>query len=70
MSQKVKKIRNRRVTFKPLNWICQNNLLLQFQSWVHQAVVGLHQEEQPPGPGEQAVLHTRQEDGQGINNDF
>lgn len=53
-----------------LNWICQNNLLLQFQSWVHQAVVGLHQEEQPPGPGEQAVLHTRQEDGQGINNDF
>ncbi len=37
---------------------------------MHQAVVGLHQEEQPPGPGEQAVLHTRQEDGQGIHNDL
>merc|ERR1712177_26654 len=33
---------------------------------VHQAAVGLHQEAQPPGPREQAVLHPRQEDGQGV----
>merc|ERR1712024_229373 len=33
---------------------------------VHQAAVGLHQEAQPAGPREQAVLHPRQEDGQGL----
>merc|ERR1712088_155733 len=33
---------------------------------LHQAAVGLHQEEQPSGPREQAVLHPRQEDGQGL----
>merc|ERR1712014_554363 len=32
----------------------------------HEAPVGLHQEEQPPGPRQQAVLHPRQEDGQGL----
>ncbi len=32
---------------------------------VHQAAVGLHQEAQPPGPREQAVLHTRRQDGKG-----
>merc|ERR1739844_772110 len=33
---------------------------------VHQAAVGLHQEAQPAGPREQAVLHPRQEDGKGV----
>merc|ERR1712018_429725 len=33
---------------------------------VHQAIVGLHQEEQPPRPREQAILRPRQEDGQGL----
>merc|ERR1739842_131090 len=33
---------------------------------VHQAAVGLHQEAQPAGPRKQAVLHPRQEDGQGL----
>merc|ERR1712117_454478 len=32
----------------------------------HEAPLGLHQEEQPPGPRQQAVLHPRQEDGQGL----
>ncbi len=36
-----------------------------FQSWVHQAALGLPEEEQPPGSREQAVLHPGQEDGQG-----
>ena len=33
---------------------------------MRQAIVGLPQEAQPPGPREQAVLHPRQEDGQGF----
>ena len=33
---------------------------------MHQAPVGLPEEEQPPGPRKQAVLHPRQEDGQGM----
>ena len=33
---------------------------------MRQAAVGLPEEEQPPGPREQAVLHPRQEDGQGL----
>ena len=33
---------------------------------MHQAIVGLPQEEQPPRPREQAILHPRQEDGQGF----
>merc|ERR1712141_303851 len=33
---------------------------------MHQAAVGLPEEEQPPGPREQAVLHPRQEDGQDL----
>merc|ERR1711971_1403344 len=32
----------------------------------HEASLGLHQEEQPPGPRQQAVLRPRQEDGQGL----
>jgi hypothetical protein len=32
---------------------------------VHQAALGLPEEEQPPGSREQAVLHPGQEDGQG-----
>ena len=32
---------------------------------MHQAALGLPQEEQPPGSREQAVLHPGQEDGQG-----
>ena len=36
-----------------------------FPRRVHQAAVGLPQEEQPPGSREQAVLHPGQEDGQG-----
>merc|ERR1711971_1262770 len=32
----------------------------------HEAPLGLHQEEQPPGPRQQAVLRPRQEDGQGL----
>ena len=34
---------------------------------MRQAAVGLPQEEQPPGPREQAVLHPRQEASQGIS---
>merc|ERR1711974_309903 len=34
---------------------------------VHQAAVGLHQEAQPAGPREQAVLHPRQEDGKELS---
>ena len=33
-----------------------------------EATVGISQEEQPPGLGEQAVLYSRQEDGQGLWN--
>ena len=33
---------------------------------MREAAVGLPQEEQSPGSGEQAVLHSRQEDGQGL----
>ena len=33
---------------------------------MHQAIVGLHQEEQPPRPREQTILRARQEDGQGL----
>ncbi len=32
---------------------------------MHQAALGLPEEEQPPGSREQAVLHPGQEDGQG-----
>merc|ERR1711971_1133340 len=32
----------------------------------HEAPLGLHQEEQPPGPRQQAVLRPRQGDGQGL----
>merc|ERR1712158_295399 len=32
----------------------------------HEASLGLHQEEQPAGSRQQAVLHPRQEDGQGL----
>merc|ERR1712156_1298926 len=32
----------------------------------HEAPLGLHQEEQPAGSRQQAVLHPRQEDGQGL----
>merc|ERR1711974_198382 len=37
-----------------------------FQGRVHQATVGLHQEAEPAGPREQAVLQPRQEDGQDL----
>merc|ERR1711970_559403 len=36
------------------------------QGGVCQETVGLPQGEKPPGPGEQAVLHSRQEDGEGL----
>jgi len=36
------------------------------QGPMRQAPVGLPQGTQPPRPGEQAVLHTRQKDGQGL----